>query len=36
LGAHGERRAHPSRWTFVEVTGLDLPQGLAEIWGETE
>src|SRR5437868_7765299 len=25
-----------SRWTFAEVTGLDLPQGLAEIWGETE
>ena len=25
-----------SRWTFAEVAGLDLPQGLAEIWGETE
>src|SRR5204863_7857202 len=25
-----------SHWTFAEVTGLDLPQGLAEIWGETE
>jgi hypothetical protein len=25
-----------SRWTFAEVTGLDLPQGLAEIWDETE
>ena len=25
-----------SRWNFAEVTGLDLPQGLADIWGETE
>jgi hypothetical protein len=33
----GRTRLHQgSRWTFAEVAGLDLPQGLAEIWGETE
>jgi len=25
-----------SRWTFAGVTGLDLPQGISEIWNETE
>jgi len=25
-----------SRWSFAEIGGLDLPQGLPEIWGETE
>jgi hypothetical protein len=36
LSAGRTRLFQGSRWTFAEVTGLDLPQGLAEIWGETE
>jgi hypothetical protein len=36
LSAGCTRVYQGSRWTFAEVTGLDLPQGLAEIWGETE
>ena len=36
LSAGRTRLYQGSRWTFAEVTGLDLPQGLAEIWGETE
>ena len=36
LSAGRTRLCQGSRWTFAEVTGLDLPQGLAEIWGETE
>src|SRR5438105_2663536 len=36
LSAGRTRLYQASRWTFAEVTGLDLPQGLAEIWGETE
>ncbi len=36
LSASRTRLYHGSRWTFAEVTGLDVPQGLAEIWGETE
>jgi len=36
LSAGRTRLYQGSRWTFAEVTGLDLPQGLAEIWGKTE
>src|SRR5207237_4228189 len=36
LSAGSTRLYQGSRWTFAEVSGLDLPQGLAEIWGETE
>jgi len=36
LSAGRTRLCQGSHWTFAEVTGLDLPQGLAEIWGETE
>jgi hypothetical protein len=36
MSAARTRLYQGSRWTFAEVTGLDLPQGLAEIWGETE
>ena len=36
LSASQIRLYQGSRWTFAEVTGLDLPQGFAEIWGETE
>jgi hypothetical protein len=36
LSAGRTRLYQGSRWTFAEVSGLDLPQGLAEIWGETE
>src|SRR5947207_2267843 len=36
LSAGRTRLYQGSHWTFAEVTGLDLPQGLAEIWGETE
>src|SRR5438270_5338460 len=36
LSAGRTRLYQGSRWTFAEVTGLDLPQGMAEIWGETE
>src|SRR5438270_12119346 len=36
VSAGRTRMYQGSRWTFAEVTGLDLPQGLAEIWGETE
>src|SRR5207248_3189588 len=36
LSAARTRLYQGSRWTFAGVTGLDLPQGLAEIWGETE
>jgi hypothetical protein len=36
LSAGRTRLYQGSRWTFAEVTGLDLPQGISEIWGETE
>ncbi len=36
LSASRTRLYQGSRWTFAEVSGLDLPQGIAEIWGETE
>jgi len=36
LSASRTRLYQGSRWTFAEVSGLDLPGGLAEIWGETE
>ena len=36
LSASRTRLYQGSRWTFAEVTGLDLPQGIAEIWDETE
>jgi release factor family 3 len=36
LSASRTRLYQGSRWKFAEVTGLDLPQGFAEIWGETE
>jgi hypothetical protein len=36
LSAARTRLYQGSRWTFTEVTGLDLPQGISEIRGETE
>jgi hypothetical protein len=36
LSASRTRLYQGSRWTFAEVTGLDLPQGISEIWSETE
>jgi hypothetical protein len=36
LSASRTRLYNGSRWTFAEVTGLDLPQGISEIWNETE
>jgi hypothetical protein len=36
LSASRTRLYQGARWNFAEVTGLDLPQGIAEIWGETE
>jgi hypothetical protein len=36
LSAGRTRLYQGSRWTFAEVTSLDLPQGISEIWGETE
>ena len=36
LSASRTRLYQGSRWNFAEVAGLDLPQGIAEIWGETE
>jgi hypothetical protein len=36
LSASRTRLYQGSRWTFAEATGLDLPQGISEIWGETE
>jgi len=36
LSASRTRLYQGSRWNFAEVAVLDLPQGIAEIWGETE
>jgi len=36
LSASRTRLYQGSRWTFAEVTGFDLPQGISQIWGETE
>lgn len=36
ISASHARLYQGSRWTFAEVPGLDLPQGISEIWGETE
>lgn len=36
VSADRTRLYQGSQWTFAEVTGLDLPQGLPEIFGETD
>jgi hypothetical protein len=36
LSASRTRLYRGSRWTFAEVNGLNLPQGISEIWGETQ
>jgi hypothetical protein len=36
LSASRTRLYQGSRWAFAEVAGLDLSQGISEIWGETE
>jgi hypothetical protein len=36
ISASGARFFQGSRWNFVEVPGVDLPQGVAEVRAETE
>jgi hypothetical protein len=36
LSANRTRLYQGSRWILAEMSGLDLPQGISEIWDETE